>query len=636
MRRVVSCVAAGVPSGVLSAVLAVAAATAATRAPEEGTTARSSSVYVKMHDGVELAVSIYLPRDWKAGEKLPGLMRTTRYWREPQMARPLKMLVALHLVRSGILQDQLVSYFRKRRFAVLLVDARGSGASSGHRVREFSPAEISDMGEVAKWAAQQPWSNGRIGTFGISYEGNTAELAAIPTAPMIHALMPLYDTFDNWDNFGEGGVAFLSFLREWGDIVAALDRDDVCGAEEVKGWRCWRLRLAVSGVRRVDSDPHGKRLRELLKQRHNWDVAKAASNVHFRDDRMSTEDGSFTMADISPYGLRAKIEASKLPMMVWAGWLDGDTSGTLIRYRTFSNPQFVVIGALSHGGEFNVDPFALKHKPPIPTTAEQFKMMADFFDRLLRTDMPETVESSIQYYTMGEGQWHTTMTWPPTGLSSERLYFGQDNALGEAAPSAASASDSYTVDFTTSSGKHNRWMTGLGGGDVVYPDRSDEDKKLLVYTSVPLETNVEITGTPVLTLEISSTATDGAIHAYLEDVSAGGRVTYVDEGVFRVIDRKEIDPKNLPYEPLGPAHSFLREDMQPVRPGEVARIRFALCPTSVLLHKGHRIRIALAGADASMFQRYPAEGTATWTVYRESQRASFLELPVRYSRDNSP
>ncbi|MGA9308571.1 MAG: CocE/NonD family hydrolase, partial [Candidatus Sulfotelmatobacter sp.] len=331
-----------------------------------------------------------------------------------------------------------------------------------------------------------------------------------------------------------------------------------------------------------------------------------------------------------PSGLRAQIEASKLPMMVWCGWLDGGGGeGALIRYKTFSNPQEAVIGPLSHGGDFNVDPFASNHSPAAPPSEEQFKMEADFFDRMLRNPTAEPVESSIQYYTMGQAQWHTTKVWPPAGLSAERLYFGEHNLLTAAEPSASSASDSYTVDFTTSSGNQTIWHTGFGGGDVVYPDRSDEDRKLLVYTSAPLETDLEITGTPVLTIEIASTATDGALHAYLEDVSPQGRVTYLDEGVFRVIDRKEVDPKSLPYQPLGPAHSFLRKNAEPLTPGEAATIRFALYPTSVLLRKDHRIRVALAGADAGVFQRYPAEGTPVWTVYREAQRASFIELPVR-------
>jgi predicted acyl esterase len=122
------------------------------------------------------------------------------------------------------------------------------------------------------------------------------------------------------------------------------------------------------------------------------------------------------------------------------------------------------------------------------------------------------------------------------------------------------------VNFTASSGKQTRWHTGLGGGDVVYPDRAEEDKKLLVYTSAPLETDLEITGTPVLTLELSSTTSDGALHAYLEDVSTEGHVTYVDEGILQIMDRKEVDPKTLPYEPLGPAHSFVRKDAEPLTP----------------------------------------------------------------------
>ena len=263
-------------------------------------------------------------------------------------------------------------------------------------------------------------------------------------------------------------------------------------------------------------------------------------------------------------------------------------------------------------------------------------MEADFFDSQLRDDAPRIVESSIQYYTMGEGKWRTTKAWPPAGVSPERMYFGDHHALSPAAPSEISATDSYTVDFTASTGSQTRWQTGVTEGDVVYPDRAREDQKLLVYTSSPLEADVEITGSPILTLEISSTAVDGALHAYLEDVSAEGRVTYLDEGILRLIDRREVTPESLPYKPLGPAHSFLRKDAEPLIPGRAARIRLALYPTSILLRRGHRIRVALAGADAELFQRYPANGTPTWTIYREEQQASFIDLPMRRNREASP
>lgn len=69
--------------------------------------------------------------------------------------------------------------------------------------------------------------------------------------------------------------------------------------------------------------------------------------------------------------------------------------------------------------------------------------------------------------------------------------------------------------------------------------------------------------------------------------------------------------------------------------GKPTTVRFSLYPTSVLLRKGHHIRLALAGADANVFQRYPAAGTPTWTVYRGSKRDSFIDLPVRQERSLS-
>jgi uncharacterized protein len=124
-------------------------------------------------------------------------------------------------------------------------------------------------------------------------------------------------------------------------------------------------------------------------------------------------------------------------------------------------------------------------------------MQADFFDRVLRSNPPEKIESSIHYYTMGEGEWHTTKIWPPAGVSIERLYLSEHQTLELSAPTAAVASDSYTVDFLATTGKRTRWDTGIGGGDVVYPNHAEADRKLLAYTSARLEADTEITGTPI-------------------------------------------------------------------------------------------------------------------------------------------
>lgn len=105
--------------------------------------------------------------------------------------------------------------------------------------------------------------------------------------------------------------------------------------------------------------------------------------------------------------------------------------------------------------------------------------------------------------------------------------------------------------------------------DVIYPDRREEDEKLLTYDSAPLEGDIEITGMPVVTLRLSSTATDGSLHVYLEDVAPEGRVTYLTEGIFRAVNRS-VSSETPPYRQFGPYHTFRAEDASPLVPGEVA------------------------------------------------------------------
>ena len=67
-----------------------------------------------------------------------------------------------------------------------------------------------------------------------------------------------------------------------------------------------------------------------------------------------------------------------------------------------------------------------------------------------------------------------------------------------------------------------------------YPDRSQQDARLLTYTSAALDRAIEVTGHPVVSLFISSTADDGTVFVYLEDVDSRGRVAYVTEGQLRI------------------------------------------------------------------------------------------------------
>ena len=595
---------------------------------------RDTALYIKMRDGVQIAADVWLPQDYQAGQRLPVLLRTTRYGRDGQFGWAYRLAVALKRADPHGPGDAQTDYLNQRHFVVIVGDARGSGASGGHRETEFSREEISDLGELVTWAANQAWSNGRIGTFGGSYEGATAELTAVTNPPALKAVAAMSSQFDLGMLVFPGGVHDQALLLSWSDLIRGLDtRGDVCARNRLSSLRCWWAGRFLRGVKRVDADSDGKQLAEMLAQRNNRYPTELLSQAEFRDDSLPLLGGSSTtLSEISAFGHRTQIEASQVAMQVWCGWLDSDVcDGALSRYLTFKNPQQVIIGPFSHGLDFNADPFLTpaQHSPPEPTVEQQNRMMADFFDRLLRPDVSSPIESAIRYYTMGEGQWHNTKVWPPQGFDrATRLYFTENHALSPRPPATVTASDIYPVNFTASTGKQDRWTTELDL-DIFFPDRSGEDGKLLVYTGDRLASDVEITGSPVVVLQVACTAIDGAFFAYLEDVAPDGHVTYLDEGELRAINRKQIDSHKHPYTSPGSASSSSRRDAQPLVPGEPAELKIGMWPTSILLRKGHQIRIALAGADAGTFRRYPPVGDVTWTVFRQSTLASYVELPMR-------
>jgi uncharacterized protein len=588
---------------------------------------RNSAVYVRMSDGTQIAVDIWLPPQIKAGEKLPVILETTRYWRAQQVGWVARGLYGLGIGRESLAVGRQMTFLHSRRFIIINVDARGTGASGGNRAGEWAPPEVKDLGEVAHWASQQPWSNGKIGAMGISYSGNTAELIASTGEPSLKAVAPLYDDFDPFaHNSNPGGIFNTGFISVWGKATSQLDANNICGLAETPGLLCVLTKSMVRGVKPVDADRDGSQLVQILRTRKSNNVINGLTGVEYRDDPFKDGEG-ISLAAISPFSKRVEIEKYQVPMLVWSSWIDAATTdGTLSRYMTFNSPQEVVIGAYSHGGDHDADPFSPVDESPMPNADAQHVAIADFFDKYLRDTPAPSPIRMINYFTMGARTWHRTPVWPPAGTTRQTLYFGAQSSLG-AAPAAFVTPDSYAVNFSAAMGTTTRWNTQMGGGDVIYPDRRTEDAKLLTYTSSPMTEATEITGTAIVSVFLSTTATDGALFAYLEDVAPDGRVTYVTEGILRLANRKE-NAANLPYASLGVNRSFARADALPVVPGEVMAVRIPLYATSVQLKAGHRIRIALAGAANGSFDRTPKTGNATWTLYRDAARPSGVELPI--------
>ncbi len=80
---------------------------------------------------------------------------------------------------------------------------------------------------------------------------------------------------------------------------------------------------------------------------------------------------------------------------------------------------------------------------------------------------------------------------------------------------------------------------------------------------------------------------------------------------------------------LGPNHSFKRQDGALLIPGETTEIKIGMQATSVLIKKGHKIRIAIAGSDDSTFDRIAENEHPVIEVQRNNIVSSNIELPLK-------
>jgi len=555
------------------------------------------SLYLEMSDGVRIAVDVHVPVDHPSGDQFPTILEMTRYWRDRGGGAPYTLRRA-----------------SQRGFAWVVMDERGTGASFGAWLAPLTDRALEDAREVLDWIVDQPWSNGLVGSTGVSYPGMAAQQLAAVGHPALRAIVPMSDSYDQYEDLlFPGGVFNEAFMQGWSDVVYAMDRT---------------TSLALDGesfnLPPVDDDPSGELLEQAIAgHAGNLNTHDAFQVITFRDDPSLA---GFTLDDISTHSRSDALDASGVAVYHWGSWLDaGSADGVIRGFMASTGPRRGTIGSWTHGLSDNSFTGDGDRFTAIPTFEAQWEEALNFFDDRLRKNKP-LQDRILRYYTMGEGLWKATSTWPIPGTVTETFYLGEGGSLSSSAPSAATGEDLYEVDFEVRSATEPRWLGPLFA-DTWYPDRRVKDLELLVYQSVPLAEDMEITGYPVIHLNLSSTHSDGAFFVYLEDVSPTGIVTYVTEGVLRGIHRKVSEEPSAWKRPI-PYHSYLAADAEPMVPGEVFELAIGLEPTSFLFKEGHRIRVAIAGHDASAFRRIPAEGTPELRVQRNSRYPSYIELPV--------
>ncbi|HEY0302849.1 MAG TPA: CocE/NonD family hydrolase [Rhizomicrobium sp.] len=550
------------------------------------------SAYVPMRDGVRLAVDVTLPGD--APGPLPAVIVFTRYWRGVAWQSPPP---------EGALGFRESEAFAAEGFAYVSVDCRGSGASFGSRRTEYGRDEVLDYGEILAWAAEQPWCDGRLATTGLSYSGNAAELALLAGDPHLKAAAPRFTDFDWYEHIlFPGGARNIAFAPQWAGLIEALDAGDPRPLLEGLPESLPR----ILGVKPVDGALLGPALAEHAANTRFADLMAACE---FRDDVGGN-------APANPAELVDRLYARHTPTFHWAGWLDaGTAAGALARFAATDAPMRLCIGPWNHGAGMDCDPLAGAPIPASLSRAEQVRMIAAFFREAMAPD--PRIAREIRYYTFGETKWRTAPSWPPAGVRMAAWHLAEGHGLTRDAPIAEAPSDTYSVDGDAGTGASSRWTTSLGGGPVDYGDRAEADKRLLVYTSAPLSSEMRIEGTPRIELWLSCSAPDGLFVAYLEAVAPDGRVAYLSEGELRGVHREA-------------PRAFRRADARPLPVGETVHLEFSLLPLAARLPRGFALRIALAGADKDSFA--PVR-TPCWQVHRDAARPSRLWLPVQEKDD---
>lgn len=532
-----------------------------------------SSLYVPMRDGVRIALDVLLPKGLPTDRKLPALFKISSFGRAAQ---------------DGSISSE-DRFWVQHGYARVLIDQRGTGASFG--VSQYGPATVPDLYDLVDWVAHQPWSNGRVGAIGISVEGTASELLAATNHPAVQAVAPLFSDYNFYtDLVRPGGLYNEWLLKTFQGFTLQMDSGDA--------------------AKRVDGDMDGALMKQAIAgHRGNPDIYAASKPAEFLDDSLATMGKSWL--DISIPGVGEALRKSKVPMLIFVSWYDaGTVQGTLKRFHDYSNLQEIFIGAWSHGAGFNADPFAAPSQVQ-PSQLQQWLEALHFFDHYLKDSSGTAApEWKLHYYTIGEGQWHATETWPPKGLRQATYYLNAKKEL-----TSQQTDGKFQVKFAaTSTGESNRWRTQMGGNPVDYTEALEKMSALSSFTTEPLPASVTITGQPVLRLRMACAEADPSVIAYLVAVDAKGRTLYLTEGHLRLIQRKLATSEQT-------LHTYAKKDALPVTKDEEMEVDLTLLPTSVLLAKGMRLRLLLASGDDTTFATSGEYGAQIFG-------ASRLELPV--------
>lgn len=462
---------------------------------------RREDVRVRARDGVELSVTLYLPR--ASAAPVPAIINMDPY-RKDDWSSGWDLSLGAYLVEHG--------------YAYARLDVRGTGSSGGVAMDEYTDAETKDGHDTVEWLAAQPWCSGAVGMWGLSYGGFTSIQVAATRPPHLRAIVPVQATDDRFtdDVHYVGGAMAVSEMAQYSVSQVAMNALPAKPGVWGEDWR--------------------DRWRERLEQTPVW---------LFEWARQQRDGPYWRRGSLRPG--YARIEAAILHI---TGWMDEyvDAAVRIQALCTGSVSKRTIVGPWVHGGP--------DYAYPAPNI-DWLREMVRWFDRWckgIRNGADK--EPALTWFHRDptpperfpkrlEGEWRATNAWPPAKPLAQTLHL-RHGALAEA------PGPTTPVTFP------HRPTAGIRGGSLCWgaghpPNGLAQDLRLEAdsgpaWTSAPLEGDLDVLGVPLATLSVSATQPIAHLVARLGCVLPDGSIEQVSEGILNLTHRdSHTDP--TPLEP---------------------------------------------------------------------------------------
>jgi putative CocE/NonD family hydrolase len=586
---------------VLSIVLVVWTTTpdpAATQsAPPAGSVGRD--VAVRMRDGVILRADVWQPAT--AGRH-PTLVYRTPY------------------DKTSTSDGSLVRNAVARGYAVVVQDVRGRYASDGEY--DAYRQEGKDGFDTIEWAAAQPWSNGRVGTFGLSYPGAVQWLAAIESPPHLVAMVPAM-TFASpthfWYSGGVWDATWLTWI--WNNIAPDVrKRRHLAGPRTARDARdAWR----TDGPGMLAFFP-----------RAGLPALKGIADWYYEWMQHPPYDPWWDWAELT--NKYQRVDAAVLNLSGWHDDMYGPIGATtnfagLVAARGGDARQArtqVVIGPWTHGTDLSATRIGVREMGSA-AALDYDELVLRWMDAWLK-DLDNGVrrEPPVRLYEMGAGAWHTGDAWPPAA-ERRSLYLAppagdrRHHTLQWEPPAEAG-----TASFVSDAAHPVQDPHNGQAGAFDYRSLSARDD-VLTFETAPLAGDLDVVGPLQAEMFISTDRPDTDLWVKLLDVQPDGTaVNVVSTG---------LDAIRASYRDRSTQQRLLEA-------GRVYRLNLDTLMTANRFARGHRLRVVVMASFAPNLSRNLQTGRleffsadsarARISVHVGGASPSRLALPI--TRDSIP